>query len=566
MPTTMFIITGCAAMALMLLTGAGAAHAQAEGEMTRLEAVRTFADNVLEHGRDTYRETPTPLFVDGLNADTLEPVRWVQGGEAWIPSNLASQQNLFRTLVGLSNLTGDARYREAAGAAFKHHVEHLRMDCGLLQWGGHRFIDLASGEARGEGGMPHEFKFNLPFYEFLYEVDPEATVQFIKALWNAHVLDWGKLDMNRHGSYGRRMGDLWDSEFEQQEPFFEGRGLTFINCGSDLIYAGAILYHLTGDEGALTWAKRLAEQYVRARHPETGLGVYQYSKPIRSQEPPAEGPLEGRLTYSSYGDRAENQFGAEFGAVALEGYMLRSPGSIYGNNALMQLQLAELLGEPGQELLTWTVDGLKAWAHYGYDPETNTARPMWADGTDLTDHVIKRTGYFGREGTVIRASRAGTMLMWSYALAHRLTGDEALWETARSIGRGNGLGDLGTAPGQDVDIDLETDNSDPVALFGLLEILRAADEPQYREVTVRIGDNIVTRRFHKGFFLPGADHVNANFNAVEPLALLALEAVLRGEPELVPRWNGGRGFIHAPHDGRGRTTCGSVIWNVRRGQ
>ncbi len=553
-------ITACAVALLLTLTTA-AAPARAEAPPSPLDAVRTFADRVLEHGRDTYRETPTPLFVDGLNADTLEPVRWVHRGEAWIPSNLASQQNLLRTLVGLSNLTGEPRYREAAVATVRHHLEHLRRECGLFQWGGHRLIDLASGEPRGEGGMPHELKFNLPFYEFLWEVDPDAARRYIEALWNAHVLDWRKLDMNRHGSYGRAMGKLWDHDFEQAEPFFEGRGLTFINCGSDLIYAGAILYHLGGDRGALQWSKRLAEQYVRARHPETGLSVYQYSKPIRTQTPPAEGPLP---TGSNYGDRAENQFGAEFGDVAREGWMLRSPDAIYGNNAVMQLQLAELLGDDGREFLAWTVDGLKAWARYGYDAETNTIRPMWADGTDLTGHVIGRTGYFGPKGRVFQAGPASNLLLWSYALGYRLSGDQALWETARAIARGNGLGDLGTAPGRAVQVDLTTSMSDPLALFAVLELCRASDAPAYRALAARLGENVVRQRFRNGFFLPSERHVNANFNAVEPLALLALEAVERGKPEAVPRYNSGRGFFHCPHDGRGRTTDQSVLWSAQR--
>jgi len=48
-----------------------------------LEAVRSFADTVLKHGRDTYGEQKTPLFVDGLHVETLEPVRWICRGETW---------------------------------------------------------------------------------------------------------------------------------------------------------------------------------------------------------------------------------------------------------------------------------------------------------------------------------------------------------------------------------------------------------------------------------------------------------------------------------------------------
>jgi len=38
-----------------------------------LDDVRTFADNVLKYGRDTYGPKHTPLFVDGLNIHTKLP-------------------------------------------------------------------------------------------------------------------------------------------------------------------------------------------------------------------------------------------------------------------------------------------------------------------------------------------------------------------------------------------------------------------------------------------------------------------------------------------------------------
>lgn len=526
----------------------------------RIEAVRTFADNVLEHARDDYRDAPTPLLVDGLNVDTLEPVRWVYEGQTWIPSNLASHQNLLRTLVALSDLTGDSKYREAALDIVACGFRLLQHETGLLDWGGHRFFDLASGEAVGEG-YRHEMKHHYPFYELMWEVDPAATKRFIEAFWNAHVLDWRTLDMNRHGSYDLEMGDLWESTFEGAEPFFEGIGLTFINCGSDLIYAAAIDYLFTGDEGALTWSKRLAEQYVKARHPETGLGAYQFTKPARRDELPEEGPLP---TGSNYGDRAENQFGPEFGEVAREGWMLRSPGSIYGISAVMQMQLSERLGDDGREFLDWTTDGLRAWAKYGYDAERNLARPLWADGTDLTGYKLVRDGYYGKKGRVLEAETPPGTLLWSYAMGHRLSGDDTLWDTARAMARGRGLGEIGAKPGVGVEVDPTTREADPLILFALLEICRISDDPGYRALAARVGDNIVEQRFHHGFFLPDARHVNARVNAIEPLALLALEATLRGEPHLVPRYCGGNSYFTGPHDGIGRTSDGPVIWDVRR--
>ncbi len=557
-----FLVSAAAALApagSQPLAGAEL-HQRTAEDQKRLEAVVQFADNVLRHGRDRYGPKPTSLFVDGVNVDTLEPVIWMHNGERWIPSNLASQQNLFRSLVGLSNLTGEARYKQAAKEAIAYHFQHLRSPCGLLYWGGHRFIDLRTQKVVGEQNS-HELKFSLPFYELMWEVDPTATQQFLKAFWNAHVLDWAKLDMNRHGRYGKKLGALWESNFDSPEPFFEADGLTFINCGTDLIYAGAMLYKFTGDRGALLWSKRLAEQYARARHPQTQLGAYQYSKPRRKRQPPPSGPLP---TTSDYGDRAENQFGTDFGQAAREGYMLLEPNSIYGHNAIVQLYLAELLGDEGRELLAWTRQGLLACAKHIYDPQTNTVRPMLADGTDLTGYVLKRDGYYGKAGTVLRAERASSLLLWSFAWAHRLTGDDTLWQTARNIARGHRLGDLGSGPGNNVQVNLTTTNADPTALFAVLEVWRTVDSTAYRDLARRIGDNIVQRRFFKGFFLPGPDYVNAKFDSIEPLALLSLDAMLRGKPDAVPRYIGGQGYIHGPHDGLGRTYDGRAIWGQKR--
>ncbi|MFH1883856.1 MAG: pectate lyase, partial [Planctomycetota bacterium] len=101
-----------------------------------LDAVRKFADMVLKHGRDTYGPKHTPLFVDGLNIHTHEPVKWIApNGDKWILSNLASQQNLFRTLDGLTKITGAPKYRQAAMEAIKYAFENLRSPNGLLYWG-----------------------------------------------------------------------------------------------------------------------------------------------------------------------------------------------------------------------------------------------------------------------------------------------------------------------------------------------------------------------------------------------------------------------------------------------
>ena len=73
-----------------LLANSFAAETQSSDPNRYLDAVREFADNVLKYGRDTYGPKQTPLFVDGINVNTHEPVKWISpNGEKWILSNLA---------------------------------------------------------------------------------------------------------------------------------------------------------------------------------------------------------------------------------------------------------------------------------------------------------------------------------------------------------------------------------------------------------------------------------------------------------------------------------------------
>jgi len=556
----------------------------------RLAVVQAFADHVLAKGHDRWSGHETPLLVDGVNARSGEPVIWQYDGNACVVHNLASQQNLFRVLAGLTNLTGEACYRRAATDAIGYHFENLLSPCGKLRWGGHQFIDLSTLEPVGPGLDFHEFKCSYPFYQLMWDVDAGRTAGFIRALWAGHVMDWRRLDMNRHAAYRDTPApgsELWNQRFDDPAPFFEGDGLTFRNCGSDLIYAAAILYRLGAEEGALTWARRLAGMYVKARHPETGLGHYQYSKPRRCQEPPADGPLTGPLTYSGYGDRLENQYGRSGSSdpndafynpikdklahdgkrVAREGWnwWLGRPGE--GNETLAraafaQLAQGECLGEAGKRFIADIADELEAFARYRYDADRNHFRPMWADGTDLTGLTIPRTGYNGIQGQKYWPMPVSHLYLLAYARAARLSGREYLWTIARNMTRGLGLGDIGATAGANPALSQDAPCGDPEAIFTLIEMYRASPHPDYLDLAQRIADRMLAERFHHGFFLPDPDYVNAKFDAIEPLALLALEAALCGQPDRVPAYVTGQGATSGKHDGmEARATDAKLFWS-----
>lgn len=554
----------------------------------RLRTVITFADNVLEKGRDRWSGQRTPLLVDGIDPVSGEPVVWRYEGDELIIHNLASQQNLFRALRGLTNLTGKARYEQMARDAIRYHFDHLRASCGKLRWGGHQFIDLRGLEPVGHfDANCHELKWNLPFYELMWAVDPEATAQCLRAVWRGHILDWETAALNRHASYGDGAPPapaVWQRDFADPEPFFDSNGLSFLNCGADLVFAGGILYELGGERPALTWAKRLANMYTKARHPETGMGAYQFTKPRRRRKPPAEGPLTGGLTNSGYGDRIENKFGHsgssqpedEFynpikGKVAADGMLVAREAWVWSISGgfprytLMQLFLAESIGDDADVFAQDAADHLEAHARYAYDAESNHFRPMWADGTDVTGLTIPRTGYGrGNRGDSYRANAATPAHLAAYLRAARLTERDLLWQTARDMARGLGLGEIGAEPGGEMALCPETPEPTPTLIFALLELYQMSPRPELLDATRRLADRMIEARFHHGFFLTSAEHRYANFNTDAPLALLALEAAVQGKPERVPAYIGGRGFIHGRFDGHGRTTDHQAIWAVRR--
>jgi len=197
------------------------------------------------------------------------------------------------------------------------------------------------------------------------------------------------------------------------------------------------------------------------------------------------------------------------------------------------------LGDNGKEFLKWTVEGLKAYARYGYNAEKNSFRPMWADGTDLTDYAFSRTGYYGPQGRVLKPSRADELYLFSYARAYRLSKDPDIWKVVCSMIKGLKLGDPGDEPGRNIQLNLATDNSNPYAIFALLELNRATNDQAFLKLAEVIGDNILKNNYREGFFLTERDKGNARFNAIEPLALLSLEAALRGKSELIPVFSGG---------------------------
>jgi pectate lyase len=400
----------------------------------------------------------------------------------------------------------------------------------------------------------HELKCHYPYYELMWRINQEATRQFLETFWAAHILNWSNLEMNRHGSPKKQFGNPWANEFKAEPVFFWGKGLSFLNTGSDLFYAGAILSKLSGQAEPLIWSKRLAKRYVETRNPKTGIGGFQFNQSRTASCAPG-----------IRGDRAQYQYGDDFpGHFIVEGTLFPCYGSTpQVKPQICQLLLGEALGDDGKEFTQWALEELTAWGKVAYRKKDNSFIPMLTDGTSMEGYVCKKDGYFGPRGRVLKAGRAGPMDFWTYALAYRMTGNEFMWEMARNIALGNSLGDIGAAAGDEPHLSEHTDYFAYPALLGFLELHKKTGNNAYLNMAKNIGDNIVKNYFHKGFFVRSQKHLYAKFDALEPLVLLHLYCTLKENKVSIPTVWPSSSFFHCPHDGKGRTYDNSVIYSQK---
>lgn len=501
-----------------------AGNSWADENSKYLDAVREFADNVLKYGRDTYGPKHTPLFVDGLNIHTHEPVKWIDpDGTKWILSNLASQQNLFRTLDGLTKITGDPKYRQAAMEAIKYAFANLRSPNRLLYWG-----TIAAYDAEADQVYTlfdhHCLKMHYLYYDLMWQVDPEATKRFIEAFWSAHITDWSNLDMDRVASYKEVLEEPWNHEYERGPIFFDSkRGFAPIYTATSLIHAGTALYKFSSQEQPLVWSKRLAKCYVDTRHPNTGISYEGYNQ-----------------RYSELGNDLEENFNdlrtTYFPYYSFDLNIPFSwPENVQPYSWMGMILVGEMLGEEGEEFTRWGLEELTAWGKASYRRKDNSFVPILTNGTNLEGYVWKEAPGTGSEGLVVKPWPAGMPFFWAYSVAYRTTGDEFMWDMVRDIALGNDFGDIGQTPEHTPDLQTDTICSHVYGLLGFLQLYEKTKKEAYLEMARRIGDNILLSQFHKGFFVASKKHIHTRFDCLEPLALLHLHAAMNPAVRSIPR-------------------------------
>jgi pectate disaccharide-lyase len=514
---------------------------------SRLSMLAEFYQRQIELAQSHY----SPLLADGIDTFTEQTAHWTYPDGRRVPmSNFASQQNFLRGLIGLSVITGKAEYRDVAESITRYFLEnYVDAKSGLFHWGGHRFVNLDSGEIEGPESKAsvHELKHHFPYYDLLHRVSPEITEKYLQGFWAAHVLNWDQLDLSRHGEYGKAIpSDLFQSH--QPQPVVdpvklpnlpETVGLTFVNASTDLIYAACHYAKYSGDSSATLWAKHLYRQFVLARNPKTGMPVYQFSSP-KQREPV---PDDDTLTFSWFGDRAKRQFGPEFGSVALEANALfRDCWPVVVDNPLAIIECVKQLND--KEMMEWVIAGVKSYFNCAWDKTTNEIIPMWNDGTDLSGYTLVRDGYYGPKGLVLNRKPTDPAYLLPLVRASLLCSDPDLAHITVSMFSAFRLGELDPQTFQPLTLATSSDLCSPYLLFALLDLHQFTQNMSFLALADVIADNLVAKHFHRGFFIETDKHQFARLDNPIPYALLALEASYKGMYEQLPVSISTGGYLH----------------------
>lgn len=167
---------------------------------------------------------------------------------------------------------------------------------------------------------------------------------------------------------------------------------------------------------------------------------------------------------------------------------------------------------------------------------------MWADGTDLSDDTMPRTGYFGKKGEPFPEFEPDGTVLIAYVKAIRLAGfDSELWDLIRYYFIEEHLGDPGKENSNNPDLNLQTKEDNPAVLVAILELFEATQNKSYLALAERIGQNIIKQHFFEGHFKESENHLYTKFDSPEALSLLMLEATKMGISEKIPPYLTGEG-------------------------
>jgi pectate lyase len=476
-----------------------------------LNKIKNHIETIIHNALDK----ETCLFANAIDKYTKKQIDFddIKHTGIKISSNFARQQNWMRLLTLFSRITNDDSYLNIAKRTINFVFDNLTDSNGLIYWGGHTSYDLSERKIYHdlEKDLFHELKYEYPFYELMWETNPVKTLKHINAYWNSHVIDWKNLDFNRHGYYESNMSNIWNENYIGGDVFFWGKGLTFVNAGSNLCYSAALISSLSGDEKYLKWSKNLSQRYVETRQEHIGISGYQFSQCENSW---CNGPL-------IKGDRAKYQYEAYLpkGHKIFEGTIFKPVPAVQR----CQLILSEILKEKGGYFKNRALEEIKAWAKYAYRKGDNVFIPMLTDGFSLEDFVYKNNGYYGRKGDIQKKYYADSDFFWLFSLGYKLSEDELILNVLASICDNIGLGKIIIGDKIDFVYNENFKNIDYKVIYGLIELYNKTKNESFIVAAKKISGKLINMFYEDYCFIAGNV---ISINNPTPLSILYLYAVL----------------------------------------
>ena len=481
------------------------------GPSSRLDALISHADNALKYARNVEGAKYPTLFVDAYNRDTHEPATWNRGSsDPAFVSNIYTQFGFLKVLDGLTLLTGDQKYSDAAleQIRFRYDNPETRDEHGLFYAGGHAFLDILKG--RKYGLSYHETKdYQLPL-ELLWKADPDGAIAFMTGFWQSHIQDWSSIIFNRHGEWGKPANDAWYTEYTNPDPWIQADTAPFLSTGNDMMEMAWFLTKMTGDPIYAVWGDRMLEKYMGVAHPETLLVGEQYGNPIDMNYG------GDRLLYSVLGADFVTNSGFDFKTATMDDYKVAGANCLINrtgtkcNTAYGPQVYAQAYRDLGNErLYDFCVRNLVGWAKYIYDPELHRYKtPILNDGTDLNEGkdgkklIATRTGYYITVGksfpeyeSVWGGVYPGAIDALSIVKPEDEESYQIIWEAVRAFARNIGHGDIGTRMGENVNLNMNSTAAAPEYVQALLKMYKYTGHEDYLTLACKLADRIVASMY-----------------------------------------------------------------------
>ncbi len=547
------------------------------GPSSRMDALMGHINTALKYGRNIEGALYPNLFVDGLNIDTFEPTIWNKGtNNEYYQSNLYAQFNFLKALDGMSLMTGNPEYSEIAleQIKFRYDTPGLVDSSGLLYAGGHSLVDVMQGKVNCQY---HETKdYQVP-WELMWKADPEGTKRFITAYWNGHIYDWTALTMNRHANWDTPILDAWDSEYTNPDPYVASSYHPFMSTGNDLMEAAWFLSEMTGDPKYAVWGERLLDKYIGVGNPDTMLIGEEYGSLTDDNIYGGD-----RFLYQFIGADFVTKSGFDFKNATMDDFKIAGANSLVRRTSLKctagygPQNFTEIYRYTGNEkIYEFVKKNMLSCARYIYDPVNHLFKtPILNDGTDLNEGkdgkqlIAQRGGYYLNEGATYAENESvwegafiSTIDVCSILKPEDADIEAEIWAAARAWGQNVDLGDLGTAMGENPNVNLLTNNKSPEDTVAVIKLYKYTGNEQYFKLACRMADNIVAAYYkpEKGLFVKSSSAPYVRFDTPEFYAVFCAEAMAQGFVNDI-NLDLTHGGTDSVHDGMGQADENAVFY------